>query len=101
MVKHGTGAKSKGIMRKSRSILTKNVRDRGMTPITHTMRHFDEGDKAAISIDPGIHDGMPHHKYNGTTGIVTGKQGNCFVVAIKDGNKPKTLIVRAEHLRKV
>ena len=101
MVKHGTGAKSKGIMRKSRNMLTKNVRDRGMTQITHTLRNFDEGQKAAISIDPGCQDGMPHHKYNGITGIVTGKQGGCFVVAIKDGNKKKTLVVRAEHLKKV
>ncbi len=101
MVKHGTGAKSKGILRKSRNMLTKRVRDRGMTQITHTLRNFEEGQKAAISIDPGVQDGMPHHKYNGITGVVVGKQGGSFVLSIKDGNKPKTLIVRAEHLKKV
>lgn len=101
MVKHGTGAKSKGILRKSRNVLTKSVRERGMTPVTHSLHLFEEGSKVAIRIDPGIWDGMPHRKFNGATGVVKGKQGKCFVVSVTDRDKPKTLIVRAEHLRKI
>ncbi|PKK85988.1 MAG: 50S ribosomal protein L21e [Thermoplasmata archaeon HGW-Thermoplasmata-1] len=93
--------RSKGIRSKSRQVMTKRPRQKGLTPITHTLQEFDEGAKVAIVIDPSIHKGMPHPRFQGFTGSVVGKQGGSFIVGIKVGGKAKTLVVRAEHLKRV
>ena len=79
----------------------KKPRDRGLTKITKSLQTFDEGEKAVIKIDPSIHYGMPNKRFHGLTGVVTGVQGDCYVVQVKDGNMPKTVIARPEHLKKV
>lgn len=93
--------RSKGIRSKSRQILRKSPRKRGMPPVTHALRHFAEGDRVAIVIDSAIHKGMPHVRFQGTTGIVGGLQGNSVRVFITVGKKPKELVVRPEHLKPV
>jgi ribosomal protein L21E len=64
--------RSKGIRSKSRNILKKKPRDRGIVSITRALHQFEEG-----------------------------KQGDAYLVGINDGKKHKTLIVRSEHLRRV
>lgn len=91
---------SRGIRRKTRNILSKTARTKGMTPITHEFQEFDVGEKVSVVIDPTIHKGMPHMRFQGKTGVVSGKQGRAFVVDLKDGDKPKTVIARPEHLKK-
>ena len=93
--------RSKGIRSKSRQILRKRPRDKGMPPPSHAMREFAEGSNVAIVIDSAILKGMPHVRFQGTTGVVVGRQGEGVVVAIMAGNKPKTLVVRPEHLKPV
>ena len=65
------------------------------------LRQFEEGSRVAIVNNPAIQAGMTHKRFQGQTGVVTGKQGESFVVSIVHGNKPKTLVVRAEHLKAV
>jgi large subunit ribosomal protein L21e len=43
---------------------------------------------------------MPYMRFQGKTGVVSGKQGRAFVIEVKDGDKPKTVITRPEHLKK-
>lgn len=93
--------RSKGIRSKSRHILRKHPRSRGAPPPSHALRSFPEGSSVAIVIDPSVHKGMPHIRFQGTTGVVMGRQGDAVVVAIKAGNKPKELVVRPEHLKPV
>lgn len=93
--------RSKGLRSKSRQILRKRPRDRGMAPITHSLRDFPEGAKVAVKIDPAVHRGMPHIRFQGLTGTVVGRQGDAFQVEVYDGSKPKTLVVRPEHLKSV
>lgn len=93
--------RSKGLRSKSRQILRKSPRDRGVPPITHTLRELPEGSRVAIKINPSIHKGMPHIRFQGQTGVVVGKQGDAFRVSINHGNKPKMLVVRPEHLKTV
>jgi len=71
-----------------------------MTPITHEFRTFEVGEKVSVVIDPAVHYGMPHSRFQGKTGVVTGQQGRAFVVELHDGNKLKTVIARPEHLMK-
>jgi large subunit ribosomal protein L21e len=93
--------RSKGIRSKSRNILKKKPRDRGIAPITRALQQFEEGDSVNIVLDPSVHKGMPHIRFHGYTGKVEGKQGDAYLVGINDGKKHKTLIVRSEHLRRV
>lgn len=72
-----------------------------MIPITRSLQEFEEGEKARIKIEPSIHKGQPHRRFQGKIGTVEGKQGEAFVVKVKDGGKEKKVITRAEHLQKV
>ena len=96
MVKRSRGSRSK-----TRKKLRKNVRERGLSPITRTLQTFLEGEKANIVIDPSILKGQPHPRFHGLTGTIVGTQGNAYLVSVTVGNKDKELIIRPEHLRKI
>ena len=93
--------RSKGIRSKSRNILRKKPRDRGLSPITRALQQFEEGDSVNIVIDSSVHKGMPHIRFHGYTGKVEGMQGDSYLVGIDVGKKHKTLIIRSDHLRRV
>jgi len=93
--------RSKGIRSKSRQILRKKPRERGIHSITRALQEFEKGDSVNIVINPSVHKGMPHIRFQGQTGKIEGKQGNSFLVGINDGKKHKTLIIRPDHLRRV
>ncbi len=92
--------RSKGTRSLTRNILGKRPRNRGMGPITHTLRQFEIGEKANIVIDPAVHNGMPHRRFHGYTGTISGKRGDAYLVDVVMGSKKKQLIVRPEHLNK-
>ena len=93
--------RSKGIRSKSRKILRKKPRERGIHSITRALQQFEEGESVNIVIDSSVHKGMPHIRFQGYTGKVEGKQGESYLVGINDGKKHKVLIIRSEHLRRV
>ena len=93
--------RSKGIRSKSRKILRKKPRERGIHSITRALQNFEEGDSVNIVIDSSVHKGMPHIRFQGYTGKIEGKQGDSYLVGINDGKKHKVLIIRSEHLRRV
>ena len=93
--------RSKGLRSKSRQILRKKPRQRGMPPVTHSLAEFPQGSKVAVVINSSIHKGMPHVRFQGQTGTVIGKQGNSFRLMITVGKKEKELVVRPEHLKQV
>lgn len=92
--------RSKGIRSKTRHVLQKKKRERGLSPITYALQEFSVGEKVNIVIDPSIHGGMPHHRFQGKTGDILERRGNAYMIEIRDGNKLKDIIVRPEHLRK-
>lgn len=93
--------RSKGTRSKSRKLLTKKPRQRGIHSITRALQNFNDGESVNIVIDPSIHKGMPCIRFQGYTGKVEGKQGRSYLVGIYDGKKHKKLVVRPEHLRRV
>lgn len=93
--------RSKGFRSKTRKKLRKNVRERGMMPLSRIMREHSVGDRVAIVIDPSIHKGQPHPRFHGRTGKVIGKRGRAYIIEIHDGNKRKEIFARPEHLRVV
>lgn len=91
--------RSKGSRSQTRKKLRKNPRQRGLTPITRSLQTFEAGDVVTIDIDPAIHKGQPHARFQGTTGKVAGTQGKAYVVRVRDGGMHKEVIARPEHLR--
>lgn len=91
---------SKGYRRRTRSVMQKRARDRGLSPITRIFQKFEVGETASVNIDPSVHKGQPHVRFHGRTGVVVGTQGNAYLIDVKMGGKKKQIIVRPEHLRK-
>ena len=90
--------RSKGLRSKTRHLLLKDPRKRGLLPPNRVLAQFQPGDRVAIKLEPSQHGGMTHKRFQGLTGTVAGKQGDAFVIDVLHGNMPKTLVVRAEHL---
>jgi large subunit ribosomal protein L21e len=93
--------RSKGTRSKSRYIMRKKPRTRGVTSSTRALQHFEVGASVAININSAVHKGMPHHRFQGYTGKIEGMQGDAYLVGITVGHKHKTLIVLPEHLGRV
>lgn len=93
--------RSRGIRSKTRQMLKRKPRERGMSPITRALQEFEKGEKVSIVVDPSVHKGMPHRRFQGKTGDIEDRRGDAYVVKVKVGNAMKSVIVRPEHLRKV
>lgn len=91
---------SKGYRRRTRYVMQKRSRDRGLSPITRQFQSFEIGEKASVNIDPSIHKGQPHVRFHGRTGTVVRMQGRSYLLDVRMGGKLKQIIVRPEHLRK-
>jgi len=92
---------SKGVRRRTRNVLQKRPRQRGLSPITHEFQIFEIGDKAAINMDPSVHKGMASVKFQGCTGTVSGKRGDAYLLQIMDGGKQKEIIIRPQHMKRI
>jgi large subunit ribosomal protein L21e len=90
--------KSTGIQRKSRKILTKNPRERGMAPLGRLLHEYTTGEKVVIKIDPSVQKGMPHKRYYGKVGTVIETRGRAYVIEIPDDTIVRKVISRPEHI---
>lgn len=90
---------SHGYRRKTRALMSKSPRERGKSPISRLLYEYRPGDKIVIDIDPSIHKGMPHHRYQGKVGVVVGKRGRAYEVQVTQGDSVKMIIVRPEHIK--
>ncbi len=85
---------SKGTMGGQTKKLRKKTR--GQPSLNKYQQEFKRGQKVLIDLEPSEDGGRPHPRYQGTVGVVTGKQGECFKIELKSGKKP---IVHPVHLR--
>ena len=92
--------KSHGLRRKSRAVLTKRVRERGKLPLSRLLTSYEEGEKVIINIDPAIHKGMPHKRFQGQVATVVAKRGRAYVLEIPQTKITKTIISLPVHLRR-
>lgn len=88
-----------GPRKKTRYKFKKDLRSRGVLPVTRVIQKFELGQKVHVVCEPSIQKGMPHHRFHGLTGSVTGRRGRAWIVEIRDGTKYKTIISRPQHLR--
>ena len=92
--------KSKGPRRKSRSVLTKRVREKGKLGLSRLLVEYDVGDKVVINIDPAIHKGMPHKRFQGKVGTIIEKRGKAYILDIPQRKTSKLVVAGPEHVRK-
>ncbi len=92
------GRRAKGFRHKSRSILTRNPRERGKTTLAKILHDYGAGEKVIIKIDPSMHKGMPHRRFQGKVGVIIAKRGQSYVLHVPQGDATKEIIVRPEHL---
>lgn len=87
---------SHGPRRKTRHKLSRDNREK--TSLTQRLQSFESGDHVTITIDSSIHQGMPHPRFHGCSGEVTGKQGSSYIVTVETGTGAKQVIVHPAHL---
>jgi large subunit ribosomal protein L21e len=92
------GRKAKGYRRKTRYLLKRKPRERGKTGLSKVLREYELAEKVVIKLDPSVHKGMPHRRFNGRIGVITDKRGKSYVVNVSQGNIIKEIIVRPEHI---
>ena len=90
--------KSKGYRSGTRSLLSRKPRERGKTGLSKILHEYKPGEKAVVKIDPSIHKGMPHRRYQGKIGVIVNRRGRSYVVEVTQGDAIKEIIVRPEHL---
>ncbi len=91
--------KSHGFRARTRSLMSKRVRTRGLAPPNRVLVTFEKGQRVDIVINPSFHKGMPHRRYQGRTGVVKEMRGRAVVVDVSLGKAMKTLMIRPEHLQ--
>ena len=74
---------------------------KGKLQVSKFVKKLEIGEMVQLVGQPSIVKGIYFRRFHGRTGTITGKQGECYKVHIKDGGKDKTLIVAAVHLNKV
>ena len=92
-------SKSRGFRKKTRSLLKKKPRERGKLGLSRLLRTYEPGEKVVIKIDPSVHKGMPHRRYQGKVGVIVSKRGSAYEINVTQGDAVKEVIVRPEHLR--
>ena len=90
--------RSKGYRSRTRTLFRKQPRERGKVGLSRLLRAYNPGDKVKISIDSGVHKGMPHRRYHGRVGIIKGRRGRSYVIEVTERNQTRTLIARPEHI---
>jgi len=88
-----------GTRKKTRYKLKKDLRRRGIVPVTAVIQRFEVGQKVHVVCEPSIQKGMPNRRFHGKTGTVMGQRGRAWVLTIRDGDKDKVVIARPQHLK--
>lgn len=87
-----------GNRRKSRYKMRKSISEKGKLHISRFMQTFEEGDKVLLKAYPSHQGGLFPLRFFGKIGEVSGSQGDCYKVSVKDGNKLKTCVIHPVHL---
>lgn len=85
--------KSYGKMRGTRY----RLENKGVPSITSCMEEYNLGDTVHVKFTSTI---VPHPRFHGFTGKVTGRNGRGYIVEVRDGGKFKKISVKAEHLKR-
>lgn len=90
-----------GDRRKTRRLMSKQVRQHGKISLSSYLANYKPGDKVLLCTEPAIQRGSYNPRFHGRIATVTGKRGECYELEFKDLNKTKQLIIHPIHLRHV
>jgi large subunit ribosomal protein L21e len=90
--------RSQGYRTKTRSLLTREPRQKGKIGLSKLLHDYQLGEKVVIKINSTIQKGMPHRRFHGKIGVVMSKRGRAYTVNVSQGDAVKEIIVRPEHL---
>lgn len=93
--------KTAGRRIKTRNLLKKKTRERGIRPPSYLLQDYKLGEKVILKYDPSVHKGVPHRRFFGKVGTIMGRRGRAYLIQVLDGEKTKTLIARPEHLKRL
>src|SRR5207247_10651880 len=93
--------RSKGIRNRTRTLLRRNPRDRGKSPLGRILTSYAPGQMVTISINPSIQKGMPHRRYHGRVGMISEKRGRAYVSQVTTGKVPRIIIARLELIKRM
>ena len=88
-----------GPRKKTRYKWKKEIRRRGIPPVTSVIQKFEVGQRVHIVCEPSVHQGMPNRRFHGMTGTIVGQRGRAWLLQIRDGESTKTVIARPQHLK--
>lgn len=72
---------------------------RAKMKITPFIEEFKEGERVIIDQNPFSQSSMPHFRFKGKIGVISEKRGSAYVIKVNDGDKPKVVVTKPEHLR--
>ncbi|MBI2140699.1 hypothetical protein HYU14_07290 [Candidatus Woesearchaeota archaeon] len=90
-----------GARRKSRHMLLRHYKERGKISLSKYFQSFKDGDRVQLLLNSASPEGTFFRRFYGKSGIVTGKRGRCFEIALHDRGNNKTIIVHPIHLRRL
>lgn len=93
------GGHSKGFRSRTRRLLRRKPREQGKTGLSRVLHEYKTGEKVVVKINPSVHQGMPHRRYQGKIGVIVNKRGRAYLVNVTQGQATKEIIVRPEHLK--
>ena len=77
--------------------IKKHVRERGKIKLSKYFQVLKEGQKVVVDKVSKISE----KRYRGVVGTILGKQGNAYIIKIKQGNKIKKIIIKPMYLKKL
>jgi len=86
--------KAKGKRAKQRDKMKRKERP----TVNKLLQEIENGAIVKIKINSSVHSGLPHFRYQGLTGKVSGRKGKAYLVDVKLGNQPRELIIHPAHL---
>jgi len=93
------GGHSKGFRSRTRKLLRRKPREQGKTGLSRVLHEYNPGEKVVVEINPSVHRGMPHRRYQGKIGVIVDKRGRAYLVNVTQGKAIKEIIVRPAHLK--
>ncbi len=78
----------------------KKIREKRRTKLSQYFQELNKGDKVALVRDLSFKESFPK-RMQGKTGVVTGKQGRCYIVRLLNGKTYKKFTVNPMHLKRL
>ena len=92
-----TNKKPRGKRAKTRHLFKNSRRP----TVNSMLAKFDVGSLVVINVNSSFHAGMVFRRFQGVSGRVEGKQGDAYIVGVRQGNSVKSVIVNSVHLQAI